>query len=173
MSNWNTPQSGTPASSTRPGSAIQDGDASQIVTVLNELIETSRDGEKGFALAAKDANDPALTGAFSEGEQSCRVAVQELQDMVRQIGGNPDDSGSVKGAVHRGWVSLKAAASSRDAKAILEECERGEDYAKAKYADALKQPLPESVRQVVERQYQGVLANHNRIRDLRNQYRDQ
>lgn len=78
-----------------------------------------------------------------------------------------------KGAVHRRWVSVKAAASARDATAILEECERGEDYAKAKYGDALKQPLPDSVRQVVERQYQGVLANHNRIRDLRNQYRDQ
>ncbi len=76
------------------------------------------------------------------------------------------------GAVHRGWVSLKAAASSRDAKAVLEECERGEDYAKAKYGEALKRDLPAGVRELVEQQYRGVVENHDRVRDLRNQYRD-
>jgi uncharacterized protein (TIGR02284 family) len=142
-----------------------------VIATLNELIETSKDGEKGFALAAKDSKEPSLTSVFSEGEQSCRAAAAELQDQVRMLGGRPEDDGSMKAAVHRGWISLKSAASSRDDKAILEECERGEDYAKAKYADALKQPLPESVRALVERQYRGVVANHDRVRDLRNQYR--
>jgi uncharacterized protein (TIGR02284 family) len=31
--------------------------------------------------------------------------------------------------------------------------------------------VPPAVRELVERQYQGVVANHDRIRDLRNQYR--
>ncbi len=48
----------------------------------------------------------------------------------------------MKAAVHRGWISLKSAAAVRDSKAILEECERGEDYAKAKYGEALRQGLP-------------------------------
>jgi uncharacterized protein (TIGR02284 family) len=148
------------------------GDPKAIVATLNELIETSRDGEKGFALAARDAKDPALTDVFGEGERSCRVAAEELQDVVRQIGGSPESRGSVKGAVHRGWVSVKTAASPRDAKAVLEECERGEDYAEAKYAEALKHDLPDDVSRIVERQYQGVVAHHNRIRDLRNQYRN-
>jgi uncharacterized protein (TIGR02284 family) len=152
--------------------STQAGASKEVISTLNDLIETSKDGEKGFALAAKDAKDSSLTAVFNEGAQSCRVAAQELQDLVRQMGGNPDESGSVAGAVHRGWVSLKAAATTRDAKAVLEECERGEDYAKAKYAAALKEQLPDNVRQVVERQYQGVVANHDRIRDLRNQYRD-
>lgn len=143
----------------------------EVIATLNELIETSKDGEKGFALAAKDSKEPSLTMLFSEGEQSCRAAVAELQDQVRKLGGNPENDGTMKGAVHRGWVSLKSAVSSRDSKSILEECERGEDYAKAKYADALKQDLPEAVRTLVERQYQSVVANHDRVRDLRNQYR--
>ncbi len=150
----------------------QNADATRnVIGVLNELIETSRDGEKGFALAAKDSKEASLTTLFSEGEQSCRAAVAELQDAVRTLGGNPEDDGSVKAAVHRGWVSLKSAATSRDSKAILEECERGEDYAKAKYSEALKQDLPAPVRNLVERQYQGVVENHDRVRDLRNQYR--
>jgi len=146
---------------------------SNIISTLNDLIETSKDGEKGFALAAKDVKDPALTQVFSEGEQSCRTAAAELQDQVRLLGGTAEDDGSMKGAVHRGWISLKSAAVSRDAKAILEECERGEDYAKAKYADAMKKDLPEGVRALVERQYKGVVANHDRVRDLRNQYQSQ
>jgi uncharacterized protein (TIGR02284 family) len=77
----------------------------------------------------------------------------------------------MKAAVHRGWISLKSTASTRDSKAILEECERGEDYAKAKYGEALRQELPGAVRELVERQYQGVVANHDRVRDLRNRYR--
>jgi uncharacterized protein (TIGR02284 family) len=143
----------------------------KVVSILNELIETSKDGEKGFALAAQDSKEPTLTMLFSEGEQSCRAAVAELQDLVRTLGGDAEDDGSVKATVHRGWLSLKSAVTSRDSKAILEECERGEDYAKAKYAEALKQDLPEQVRTLVDRQYQGVVANHDRVRDLRNQYR--
>jgi uncharacterized protein (TIGR02284 family) len=143
----------------------------KVIAILNELIETSKDGEKGFALAAQDSKESKLTMLFSEGEQSCRAAVAELQDQVRMLGGIPEEGGTMKAAVHRGWISLKSAASSRDSKAILEECERGEDYAKAKYADAMKQDLPEAVRALVERQYQGVVANHDRVRDVRNQYR--
>jgi uncharacterized protein (TIGR02284 family) len=159
----------------RGGSTPDSGEGvnSDVIATLNELIETSKDGEKGFALAANDAHDPALVPLFTDGEQSCRTAAKELQEQVRALGGNPDEGGSVKGAVHRGWMSLKSAASSRDAKAILEECERGEDYAKAKYAAALKTQMPEGVRQLVERQYQGVVSNHDRVRDLRNKYRDQ
>lgn len=149
------------------------GQANDVVSTLNDLIETSRDGEKGFALAAKDAKDPSLASIFREGEQSCREAVRELQEKVRALGGNPDNSGSVTGAMHRGWLSLKTAATSRDDKAILEECERGEDYAKSAYGAALKTNLPDDVRQLVERQYRGAVANHDRIRDLRNQYRNQ
>ena len=59
---------------------------------------------------------------------------------------------------------------SRDDRAILEECERGEDYAKAQYKKALEQELPPEVRTLVQRQYQGVVANHDKVRALRDSY---
>ena len=144
----------------------------KVIATLNELIETSKDGEKGFALAAKDTHKPELSDVFKQGESSCRLAAAELQDQVRLLGGNAEEEGTMKAAAHRGWISIRSAMSSRDDKAILEECERGEDYAKARYADALKRDLPEPSRSVVERQYQGVIANHDRVRDLRNRFRD-
>jgi uncharacterized protein (TIGR02284 family) len=144
-----------------------------IIETLNELIATSMDGEKGFARAAQDTREPELAGVFKQGEESCRLATAELQDQVRQLGGDAAESGSMKAAAHRGWISIKTAVTSRDDAAILEECERGEDYAKARYAEAMKLDLPEPALALVERQYQGVMANHDRVRDLRNRFRDQ
>jgi uncharacterized protein (TIGR02284 family) len=47
--------------------------------------------------------------------------------------------------------------------AVLAECERGEDAAKAAYEAALQKSLPADVRTLVERQYEGVKANHERV----------
>ena len=141
-------------------------------SLINELIETSKDGEKGFSNAANDTTDPHLRGVFVECSQRCRAGASELQEQVRALGGKPETDGSVMGAVHRGWLEMKSAVTSRDAKAILEECEHGEDYAKARYADALKKDLPVAVREVLQRQYEGVISNHDRIRSLRDQYKN-
>ena len=95
--------------------------------------------------------------------------VEQLIDRARaQI-----NHGSLAGAMHRGWVNFKASVSGRPDLAILEECERGEDVAKARYREALGKELPEDIRLVVQRQYDGVEQNHDQIRDLRNRHRAQ
>jgi len=142
-----------------------------VASQLNELIETSKDGEQGFLKAATDSKSPELKAMFSEGARRCAEGARELQALVRTMGGDPEKTGSVAGALHRGWVSVKEAVASRDDKAILEEVERGEDYAKAQYRKALEQALPPNVKSVVERQYQGVIANHDKVRALRDRYR--
>lgn len=140
------------------------------VKLLNELIRVSEDGEKGFRLAAEKADDPALKSLFQNRVHDCSSAIAELQSIVRQLGGNPEASGSIRGAAHRGWIKAKTAIGDHN-DAVLEEVERGEDLAKAAYARALKAKLPVNVKAVVDQQYQGVLRNHDRVRDLRNQYR--
>lgn len=146
--------------------------ADHVVKVLNNLIETSKNGEKGFDAAAEDTKTAELKLLFKNRSRDCASGAAELQALVTQLGGEPEDSGTVAGALHRGWTNLKAAVTGRSDHAILEECERGEDVAKAQYADALKEPLPENIRAIVERQYQGVLRNHDQIRDLRNRYKE-
>jgi uncharacterized protein (TIGR02284 family) len=66
---------------------------------------------------------------------------------------------------------VKSAVAGRTDYAILEDCEKGEDVAKKRYHDALEKELPADVRIVVEKQFQGVLQNHDRIRDLRDQFK--
>ena len=141
-----------------------------IQSQLNELIETSKDGEQGFLKAARDTKTPELTSMFTAAAQRCAQGARELQELVRGMGGDPERSGSTAAALHRGWINVKEAVTGRDDKAILEEVERGEDYAKAQYRKALEQNLPANVKSVVERQYQGVISNHDKVKALRDRY---
>ncbi|MBY4895974.1 PA2169 family four-helix-bundle protein [Cupriavidus sp. AU9028] len=146
--------------------------ADKNISVLNDLIEVSRDGEQGFLKSAEDATNPELKELFTKRAAEINTAIRELQSQVIALGGRPEEDGSVAGALHRGWVSLRSAVADRTDTAILEECERGEDVAKKKYADALQNDdLSFEVRALVERQYQGVLRNHDLVKDLRNRYR--
>jgi len=146
-------------------------DNDDVVSTLNDLIETSKDGEDGFRTCADDAKDPQLKKFFHERAQRCAAAVTELQDLVRAYGGNPETSGGLGAAAHRRWIDIKSLITGQDDKAVLAECERGEDFAITSYRRALERNLPGEVRGVIERQYQGVLQNHDQVRALRDQYR--
>ncbi len=146
-------------------------DNDKVISTLNDLIETSKDGEEGFRTCAEDTKDPQLKAFYSKRAQSCKSAVIELQDLVRAYGGDPETSGGLGAAVHRRWVDIKSLVTGKDDMAILAECERGEDVAVASYRKALDESLPADVRTVVERQYQGVLQNHDQVKALRDKYR--
>lgn len=143
------------------------GDTADVVDVLKDLVECSKDGEYGFRTCAEQAKSEDLKQLFLRRADNCRAAAQELNQLVRECGGTPEEGGSTMGAMHRGWVAVKAMLSTYDDKAVLEECERGEDNAKVRYRKALDKPLPPHIRQVVERQMEGVIRNHDEIKRLR------
>lgn len=145
-------------------------DNKKAVSTLNNLVEISRDGEMGFKAAAEKADDPGLKSLLQDRARSCASATSELQGLIRSMGGTPEESGTIAGAVHRGWTKVRAAVGDNNI-AVLDEVERGEDVAKSAYAKALKSELPADIRQTIDQQYQGVLRNHDRVRDLRNQFR--
>lgn len=143
----------------------------EIISTLDDLIETSKDGEYGFNTCAENVKDMQLKKVFTAGAQRCAEGANELQEQVRRLGGDPDKHSSVAGTLHRAWVDIKAAITGKDEQAVLEECERGEDVAKNTYEKALVKGLPDDIQSIVQRQYQGVVENHDRVRDLRNRYR--
>ncbi|MFV9681492.1 ferritin-like domain-containing protein [Pseudomonas sp. NY15367] len=142
-------------------------DRKDLVRTLNKLIETCKDGEAGFKVCAEDVKRPDMKQLFSQRSRQCGEAAEELQRTVLELGGEPEDSTSVSADLHRRWVDLKSLITGKDEEAILNEAERGEDVAKERYSEALTQNLPPQIRTMVERQYQGVLRNHNEVRALR------
>jgi uncharacterized protein (TIGR02284 family) len=138
-----------------------------VVDVLNDLIENAKDGQYGFMKCAERVKSLQLRETLNKRANDCQQAVAELQSLVVQYGGEPAEHGTVAGALHRGWVTLKDAVTLDSDHAVLEECERGEDTALARYRKALKADLPADVRAVISRQMAGAQANHDQVKLLR------
>lgn len=139
-----------------------------IASVLNSLIEICKDGQQGFSDAAETVKNPDYKSLFSELASQRLLYIGELRRLVLSLGESVEEHGSVAGAVHRGWLDLKAALSSGDEHAVLAECERGEDFAVARYKVAVAHDeMPENIRATIEQQYMGVQAAHDRVRELR------
>lgn len=139
-----------------------------VISTLNTLIETCKDGQDGFKTASEGIERSELKTVFYEFSQQRAEFSGVLQQLVRSLGGDPEQSGSMSAAVHRGWMDIKSLVTGKDEEAILNECERGEDFAKEAYADALKHALPANIADVVSQQSHAILAAHNRVKALRN-----
>lgn len=138
-----------------------------VISTLNGLIQTCKDGQNGFKAASEGIERSDLKTVFYEFSQQRAEFAGVLQELVRSLGGDPEDSGSVSAAVHRGWMDIKSLVTGKDEGAILNECERGEDYAKEAYTEALKERLPANVADIVAQQSHAIVAAHNRVRSLR------
>jgi uncharacterized protein (TIGR02284 family) len=138
-----------------------------VISTLNGLIETCKDGQEGFQQAAEGVQNSDLKSAFYEYAQQRAQFAGELQSAVRELGGDPENSSSLAGMLHRGWINIKSAVTGQDDKAILSEAERGEDSAKNMYSEALEQELPANIRSIVERQSAAVQQAHDRVKAMR------
>ncbi|HEY0406107.1 MAG TPA: PA2169 family four-helix-bundle protein [Pyrinomonadaceae bacterium] len=141
-------------------------DNNDVISTLNNLIETCKDGQNGFQTAAEGVKSSDLKTLFLGYSQQRAQFAGELQNEVLRLGGDPEQAGSVAATLHRGWMDIKAAVTGADESAVIAECERGEDSAVKNYKDALNQNLPQDIRGVVEQQYTQVQAAHDRIRSL-------
>lgn len=145
-------------------------DNDSVISTLNGLIETCKDGQNGFKEAAEGVERSDLKSLFYEFSQQRSQFAGELQTLVQRLGGDPENSGSTLAALHRGWINIKSVVTGKDEKAILNECERGEDSAKNAYKNALEETLPSNVMETIRTQYTSVQAAHDRIKALRDSY---
>ncbi|HEY2382527.1 MAG TPA: PA2169 family four-helix-bundle protein [Terriglobia bacterium] len=136
-------------------------------SVLNDLIETCKDGEQGFRTSAEKAKESSLKTLFAKYASQRADYARELQFLVTQMGGDPATSGHVAGTLHRGWLNLKEALTKNEDKALIDECEAGEDAAVKSYREARGKGLPADVAAVVQRQASGVEEAHRTISDLK------
>jgi uncharacterized protein (TIGR02284 family) len=139
------------------------------IEALKELIAARRDTEMGLQICAAYLQSSRMRTILLAHLQDCTRALQELQSLVRLLGGDPEPLGSPSPGAHRRWVSLRAALACNEDGVILDVCERGESRSLEVYRNALDDPLPDLVRAVVLRQFEDVMTNHDQIRDLRSE----
>jgi uncharacterized protein (TIGR02284 family) len=68
--------------------------------------------------------------------------------------------------LHRGWLSAVSTVARGNPKAVLRECQRGEDAALKTYRAALRTELPPDVREVIQEQYEAVKKARAEIASL-------
>jgi uncharacterized protein (TIGR02284 family) len=130
--------------------------ADETVSHLNGLIETCRNGELGYAEAARLVDDTRLQTIFEGYSKERAGYVKELQAEVTKLGGTPAESGTLGAALHRGWMEFKAVATLGDGSAILSACRTGEDSAWTHYKEATDSEISGESRTLVEKQFQKI-----------------
>lgn len=141
----------------------------EAISVLNDLIEVSKDGEQGFLQSSESVDDAKLKAYFLHRSHEVKQGVYELQALVRELGGKPEDSASISGFLHRRWLDIKTAITSNDNVAVLNEVERGEDVALKAYRDASEKALPAAANLLILRHLKGAQRNHNEVKQLRDE----
>ena len=133
---------------------------------LLHLVEICRDGERGLRAAAEAVNQPELKALFTElAAERARFAT-DLVPHLQRLGGITDGEGTSAGALHRGWINLKAHVPGHHDHAIVTEAERGEHAALDAYDDALHGMLPPTVTSLIETQQQALRDAVERIRSI-------
>jgi uncharacterized protein (TIGR02284 family) len=124
--------------------------------VLNHLIETCRDAERGFLIAAEHVHAPELRRLFLKLANQRHEFADELLPHAQRLGGANAGDGTCAAAVHRAWLRVKARWTTNSDRAVLEEAARGERFALAAYDEAVHEVVPPDAREVIEAQDLGV-----------------
>jgi uncharacterized protein (TIGR02284 family) len=140
------------------------------VHVLNSLIETTLDSADGYQQAVEQATNPRFKALFQERAQRRQQLCSQLKAEVRSFGGEPQDDGSILAKSQRAFLDLRNQIAGQDDRAVVDHVERGEDAIRDKFAKAARDSeLPTGAREVVERAYAQVKADHDEISAMKHQ----
>lgn len=120
-----------------------------VKATLSELMESCNSNAQALRSAGRQAKSEELRKLLERRAEECAEAANKLRLELERAGGHPP-----KG---HGRSDLE----------ILEQCEQSEDRTKARYEQALGSDLPGPIKEVVEKQHEGVLRNHRQIKEMR------
>ena len=137
--------------------------------VAKELVETLKDGERGFAEAAeklRDGDHPEWATTLQRLSEQRAGFHREIVSLGHDYGEDVDESGTLAAKVHRGWISLKDALTGDEPDGVLKAALTGEDHAVSEYEKALQQDISPGFREVVSRQLAAVRVARDEVKAL-------
>lgn len=138
------------------------------VDTLNDLIKTTIDSVDGYRSAAEDAENSQYRSIFFDRANERSAVADQLQAYVRELGGEPTTDGSISAGAHRAFMGLKSAITGNDDKAVVAEVERGEDFIKHKFEEAMSDSdISPETRSVIDRCYASVKQGHDQMSELK------
>lgn len=142
------------------------------VNILNDLIRINNDRIAGYQRAINETKDLDidLKATFNNMIGESEKYRSELADLVTRYGGTVPKDNTLAGKIYRVWMDLKATFTGADRRAILENCEYGEDAAQRVYEESLsrREELTAEAAALIEDQQRSLKLSH----DLIKKYRD-
>ena len=145
----------------------------ETIEVLNDLIQINNDRIIGYEKAIKEtkAEDEDLKILFATMIAESHRNKIALATEVQTMGAEVENGTTTSGKIYRAWMDVKAVFTGHDRHTVLANCEAGEDAAKKAYRTALEhEALPAYIRELLVQQAGALLASHDEIKSLRDQY---
>lgn len=140
--------------------------------VLNDLVKINNDRIAGYERAISEAKDldVDLKAVFEGMIRESQGYKSDIMAKVQAIGGDVTTDTTLSGKIYRAWMDVKATFTGSSRKAILENCEFGEDAWRRAYEAALGSDAEMSaeIRKLITDQYNSEKTSH----DLIKKYRD-
>lgn len=134
----------------------------KISNKLNELLIKNYDAEKGYLNSIENVDSKRLKMFFMRRASERSEFAKELRTEIVRYGEMPEKSGSLKGAIHRNWMTLKATFSSNNEETVLNEAIKGEVASLEDYNEILKdRTLPPSLDSLLIKQKSAIQAAIN------------
>ena len=139
----------------------------EVIAVLKQVVNVLQDSQKGFADLGERLKDETLKRYFLAESLKRAHFHGELESELHHAGVHDvHETGTTPGTLHRLWGDLKAKVLRGDHE-LLVTAEQGEDAAKKAYANALEQPLPAPIQQLLLTQQTHILMAHDFVRGHR------
>ncbi|MET4138409.1 PA2169 family four-helix-bundle protein [Pedobacter sp. UYP1] len=111
----------------------------EIISDLNGLVNIVNDGKEGYESASETTDSIELKGLFLKYAAQRAGYAMELKEHIAQHGGDSEnEDGGILGSLHRTWIDIKQALSSKEDAAILGAIETGEKAAIEKFDKCLE-----------------------------------
>ncbi len=134
---------------------------------LNNLLTKSYDAEAGYKKAAEKVSNAGLKNFFNNRAQDRYNFGHEIKEEVRSFGQEVDKGTSFTADAHRAWMDIKAAFTTDNDEAVLEEAIRGEKASVETYNEVLAETsLPNSTRSLLEKQRNSIQNALNEVKTL-------
>ncbi|WP_131539373.1 ferritin-like domain-containing protein [Pedobacter nototheniae] len=113
----------------------------EIISDLKGLISIVNDGKEGYQSASEATDSLELKAIFLKYAAERKAYELELKaHLVSHGAESENEDGGLLGVLHRAWIDVKEALSSKEDAAILGAIETGETAAIEKYDSVLKDP---------------------------------
>jgi uncharacterized protein (TIGR02284 family) len=143
-----------------------------LIEVLNDLVRINNDRIEGYKRAINETKDldVDLKGMFEGMIRESEGYRGDIIQKVSAMGGEVAQDTTMSGKIYRAWMDVKATFTGSSRKAILENCEFGEDAWRRAYEAALSSDaeMDAETRQMITGHYNAEKASH----DLIKKYRD-